>query len=502
MLARAGVVEPADGVDAYRAVTAALADELAALPVAAAEQVTHNGLTVRQLVAHLTAIDGAFLDALTSETPQRTHLDSTVVVEITDAALAEVGDATFADVVRSWDDTRDKLQAAAAAAPSGTPGRSALGYAVDDALVIRAFETWTHLDDIRQTVDRPGYVPTAPVLRSMADLSMRYLPSALAVTGRARPAESMKVVLTGPGGRSWDVPLAPGDAADGGAGPIAVMTADIVAWCHRFADRLAPEGLAIEVAGDHGRRRRRGARRARLRRPVGHRRPAREPPPAGAVRTVAPGMIPAKCDTGTGEKHCSRSAPAPPIDGWGSLTLGWQHGQDLDITGRAAQRVSRFADGLHAQWRALDADVLAVHVAAAIFFVGGLLSLLALVALPHSWADSRYDWRISVFGMAVGLCGPIVPWGRWHARAQIALRARRARDDRASAGSRSAATSRRTSRCCRCRSCSSGSRSRRARRSRCCRRRGLRARHRRARQLEPRTGRHDRARDADVGRDR
>ena len=252
LLARAGVVEPADGVDAYRAVTAALADELTALPVAAAEQVTHNGLTVRQLVAHLAAIDGAFLYALTSETPQRTHLDSTVVVELTDAALAQVGDATFADVVRSWDDTRDKLQAAAAAAPSGTPGRSALGYAVDDALVIRAFETWTHLDDIRQTVDRPGYVPTAPVLRSMADLSMRYLPSALAVTGRARPAGSMKVVLTGPGGRSWDVPLTPGGAADGGAGPIPVMTADIVAWCHRFSDRLAPEGLAIEVAGDPG----------------------------------------------------------------------------------------------------------------------------------------------------------------------------------------------------------------------------------------------------------
>jgi diguanylate cyclase (GGDEF)-like protein len=93
--------------------------------------------------------------------------------------------------------------------------------------------------------------------------------------------------------------------------------------------------------------------------------------------------------------------------------------RNANLTTRAAHRVTRWSNDVRAQWRALDAEVLAVHVAAAIFLVGGVLSLLALVVLPHSWADPRYDWRISVFGVTVGLLGPFVPWGRWPSRAQI-----------------------------------------------------------------------------------
>jgi diguanylate cyclase (GGDEF)-like protein len=79
-----------------------------------------------------------------------------------------------------------------------------------------------------------------------------------------------------------------------------------------------------------------------------------------------------------------------------------------------------WAHHVRAQWQSLDAEAVAVHVAAAIFFVGGLLSLLALVALPDSFADPGYDWRISVLAIAVGVLGPLVPWHRWPARAQIA----------------------------------------------------------------------------------
>src|SRR5690348_12511004 len=92
-------------------------------------------------------------------------------------------------------------------------------------------------------------------------------------------------------------------------------------------------------------------------------------------------------------------------------------------TQRASRRtwnsaVTRYYD-LREQWRALDADVVAVHVAAAVFFVGGALSLIALFILPHSWADPRYDWRISMLAMSIGVIGPLVPWQRFPARSQL-----------------------------------------------------------------------------------
>src|SRR5690242_15747570 len=86
---------------------------------------------------------------------------------------------------------------------------------------------------------------------------------------------------------------------------------------------------------------------------------------------------------------------------------------------RAIRAVTTFGEDLSTQWRALDAEVLAVHVAGVIFLVGGLLSLMALAVWPHSWRDPRYDWRVSALAVAIGIIGPLVPWKRWAARAQV-----------------------------------------------------------------------------------
>jgi uncharacterized protein (TIGR03083 family) len=201
-------------------------------------------LTVRELVAHLDAIDRVFYEELTAPAPCRPFPNAAAVEEITEDALALVAGTPFPEVVSGWRSTRAKLAAAATAAPE----RQVMGYGVDDALVIRAFETWTHLDDVRRVTDQAGYVPPAPVLRSMADLSMRVLPYALAATGRSHPGEAVRVVLTGPGGRSWDVPLAPGEPVAGE--PTTVMTADILDWCSRFADRLDPSEFEVAVQGE------------------------------------------------------------------------------------------------------------------------------------------------------------------------------------------------------------------------------------------------------------
>jgi uncharacterized protein (TIGR03083 family) len=234
---------PATGVDAYRELTGTLDAELDAVPYDAVERVTHNGLTVRQLIAHLDAIDRAFVSEMTADEPSGATFGAAMLEEVTAEALAADGDKPFDDVVRDWRSTTSTIvDAAAAAGP-----RSVMGFTADDALVIRAFETWMHLDDVRRRLDRPAYTPSAATLRAMADLSMQLLPAALAVTGRAHPGESLRMVLTGPGGKTWDVPMAPGEAV---SDPPTVMTLDIVAWCRRFADRLDADEVPFAVDGN------------------------------------------------------------------------------------------------------------------------------------------------------------------------------------------------------------------------------------------------------------
>jgi uncharacterized protein (TIGR03083 family) len=239
----AGAVQPATGVEAYDDIASNLAEALAAVPADSVEKTTHNGLTVRELVAHLDAIDRVFLEQLLPDPPPRPFPNAAAVDVITDEALADAAGTPFPDIVARWRSTQGRLRDAALAGAD----REVMGYGVDDALVIRAFETWTHLDDVRRVTDRPGYVPPAPVLRSMADLSMRVLPFALAATDRQHPGEAVRVVLTGPGGREWDVPLAAGEPVVGE--PATVMRADILDWCARFADRLDPGEFRVEVTG-------------------------------------------------------------------------------------------------------------------------------------------------------------------------------------------------------------------------------------------------------------
>jgi len=69
--------------------------------------------------------------------------------------------------------------------------------------VVRAFELWVHENDIRRAVGLPPSVPDAPVLRLMSDLAARLLPYA-ARTGLREPVD-VHLVLTGPGGGTWDV---------------------------------------------------------------------------------------------------------------------------------------------------------------------------------------------------------------------------------------------------------------------------------------------------------
>src|SRR6202035_4239180 len=136
---------------------------------------------------------------------------------------------------RAVDRTLDLVRPADARARVAVHG---LRLSVNALLVVRAFELWTHENDIRNAV---GWVPSVPdpsTLRLMTDLAARLLPHA----GAALPEPvDVRLVLTGPGGGTWDVtmggqaPAAASAASVASVASVAIVT-DAVAFCRLAAN--------------------------------------------------------------------------------------------------------------------------------------------------------------------------------------------------------------------------------------------------------------------------
>lgn len=104
------------------------------------------------------------------------------------------------------------------------------------AMVQRAFETWTHADDIRSAVGRPRGEPAAEHVRPIVEFGLAMLPRAI------KPRHvSATFVLTGPGGGTWTVPLS------AQSDRVAVLvSADAVGFCRLVAGRAADFSYAAE----------------------------------------------------------------------------------------------------------------------------------------------------------------------------------------------------------------------------------------------------------------
>jgi uncharacterized protein (TIGR03083 family) len=115
-------------------------------------------------------------------------------------------------------------------------------------LVARAFELWTHENDVREAAGLPASVPDAATLRLMTELATGMLPFGAIMTGLQGPID-LRLVLTGPGGGTWDVAIG-GDAPEPAS--IAIVT-DVVGFCRLAANRASPADLDVHVTGDLGR---------------------------------------------------------------------------------------------------------------------------------------------------------------------------------------------------------------------------------------------------------
>jgi uncharacterized protein (TIGR03083 family) len=125
-------------------------------------------------------------------------------------------------------------------------GPSAIRRPLRDAVVQRAFETWTHLDDISVMVGRPVPPPPPDHIRHVVDFAVALLPEALAAGDDGAADGTVRLALTGDAGDEWTFPLRPA-----GSGPeVLTLTADAVDFCRLAANRYPPAALPHRADGD------------------------------------------------------------------------------------------------------------------------------------------------------------------------------------------------------------------------------------------------------------
>ncbi len=175
------------------------------------------------------------------------HLSANDQMVATDLGLPETPGADR-HVRQIWRDraaTVLEKMPASATDPLDRPVRLAGRYQavrpLRDGLVQRAFETWTHADDVRAALDLPPRPPPADHVRLIAELGVRLLPTALAAAAGGGAECPVRLVLLGAGGGTWDLPPE--------RDPAVTITCDVVEFCRLLAGRRAPEEFAAVADG-------------------------------------------------------------------------------------------------------------------------------------------------------------------------------------------------------------------------------------------------------------
>ena len=235
-------------VQVFRRQVSALDTTLDTLPSSAWPMMTDAAWTVHQLVAHLVTVEeyfGSVLGFWDYDIPEGTEADHRAMTE---AAIAQRITRAPTDTVAEWRTHVRRLLDAVGDGSRLAPQVTfhALAMSPRNVFVLRAFELWTHHDDIRRSLGRPLTEPPAADLRLMSSLAVRSTPLGLILAGRNHVDRSVRVVLTGDGGGTWVV----GYGANPPAEPDTTFLVDAVDFCRMAAHRLTIDELAIDVDGD------------------------------------------------------------------------------------------------------------------------------------------------------------------------------------------------------------------------------------------------------------
>ncbi len=236
-------VSPAEAfsraADAFYGLLGALNDDDWRIPVL-------RGLDVQSLVGHLIGVEDDMHRCLSGdpEVAEASHVESTQPAAARQAGRPAA--RTRSDWRRAVSRTLDLVHAAGD--PCAEVAMHCMRLPLGALLVVRAFELWTHDNDIRQAAGLPASVPDSSTLALMTRLAARLLPRAAARTGLHQPV-NVHLVLTGPGGGTWDIAVGEGHSDPA---PVLII-ADATGFCRLVANRVIPADLDLHVSGDPGR---------------------------------------------------------------------------------------------------------------------------------------------------------------------------------------------------------------------------------------------------------
>jgi Mycothiol maleylpyruvate isomerase N-terminal domain len=240
------------GLEALRRMGSRLASLLTQLELGAWAKPTVRDLDVQGLVGHLIGVETAFAATLQGETAasEADHVESTQP-----SALRQRGRPP-SQTLEEWSRSLERTIALAAAEvqPHRPVRFYGLGLGLDALLVARAFELWTHDEDIRRATGHALEDPDPETLRRMVELAAPLLPAGIAMTGASLTDVSARLVLTGPAGGTWDV-LFRGrrvTRAKPGQGFDAHIVVDAAQFCRVAANRGDLVGSGAVVSSDLG----------------------------------------------------------------------------------------------------------------------------------------------------------------------------------------------------------------------------------------------------------
>ena len=205
-------------------------------------------LDVQALVGHLTGVERDVQRALARdpEVADADHIASTQ--PLADAQAGRDPAATRAEWRAAVDATLELLATTRFDA-GAVLSMHGMRLPVEALLIVRAFELWTHDNDIRRVVGLPPSVPDPSTLTLMTGLAVRLVPHSVERTAALSTGFDLHLVLTGVGGGTWDLPLGPRDS-DGETAADLLMVVDAVDFCRLASNRIAPESLDVHVDGD------------------------------------------------------------------------------------------------------------------------------------------------------------------------------------------------------------------------------------------------------------
>jgi uncharacterized protein (TIGR03083 family) len=211
-------------------------------------------LDVQGLVGHLIGVEHGFLYAL--DAPDDAHADDDHVESTNRHATGQRG-RDAGDTLEDWRAVVGDSTARVGVAegqPNGldrTVALYGLRVPLGTLLVVRAFELWTHEEDVRRSTAQPLDEPDPASLRLMTTLAVNFVPAGLARAGRPAEGRSARIVLTGPGGGTWQTGLGLDAAGMPTEGPADVrIVAGAVDFCRLVANRISPDALDAVITGD------------------------------------------------------------------------------------------------------------------------------------------------------------------------------------------------------------------------------------------------------------